>query len=154
MSTTVLAHAAAGTNAALLKISGLRMMLPQREIRALESGDSIVQLDAAPHSVGWLQHAQQRCPVYCLSQDLSLLPAAPPERRACVLLSAGAGYVGILCDDVSIAAQSQEQQHELPLAMRLPGTPVLALMAMGDEGIVCLTSAEQLVAHVVRLAGM
>lgn len=154
MSTTTLAHATGSAKAALLKISGLHMMLPQREIRALESGDSIVQPDAAPHSIGWLQHAQQRWPVYCLAQDLSLLPAAPPERRACVLLSAGAGYVGIMCDDVSISAQSQQQRHELPLAMRLPDTPVLALIAMGDEGIVCLTSAEQLVAHVVRLAGM
>lgn len=154
MTTTSLVHPAASGTAALLKISGLRMKLPQREIRALETAESIEQLDAAPHSVGWLQHAQQRWPVYCLAQDLSLLPTAPPERRACVLLSAGAGYVGILCDDVSVSAQSQEQRHELPLAMRLPDTPVLALIALGDEGVVCVTSAEQLAAHVVRLAGM
>jgi hypothetical protein len=153
MTTTTLVNPGTNVTAALLKISGLRMLLPQREIRALEPAESLVQLDAAPHSVGWLQHAQQRWPVYCLAQDLSLLSVVPRERRACVLLSAGAGYVGILCDDVSVSAQSREQRHELPLAMRRPDTPVLALIAVGDEGVVCVTSAEQLAAHVVRLAG-
>ncbi len=154
MTATSLVDPGTSVTTAVLKISGLRMMLPQRELRALEPAESLVKLDASPHSVGWLQHARQRWPVFCLAQDLSLLSAVPSERRACVLLSAGAGYVGILCDDVSVSAHSREQRHELPLAMRLPDTPVLALIAMGDEGVICVTSAEQLAAHVVRLAGM
>ncbi len=154
MNTTALARPAASATSALLKISGLRLLLPQKEIRALETADSVEKTDALPHSVGWLQHSQQRWPVYCLSQNLTLLDAVPAERRACVLLGAGTGFAGILCDDVSISQSSQSQPLELPPAMRLPQTPVLGLIASGDEGIVCITSAEQLIAHVTLLAGM
>ncbi|MDD5058730.1 MAG: chemotaxis protein CheW [Sideroxydans sp.] len=154
MNTTALARPAASATSALLKISGLRLQLPQKEISALETADSVVKQDVQPHSIGWLQHARQRWPVYCLSQNLTLFDTVPAERRACVLLGAGNSFVGILCDDVSISQPSQNQPHELPPAMRLAQTPVLGLVATGDEGIACITSAEQLIAHVTRLAGM
>lgn len=153
MRSTVLARPAANVTASMLKISGLRMMLPQKEIRALEAADDIVRLDAEPPSVGWLHYAQQRWPVYCLSPELALLADIPATRRACVLLSAGDGYVGLLCDDVSISHQ-QSQQHELPPAMCLPNTPLLALAAMDDGSVVSVVSAKRLVAHVARLAGL
>lgn len=151
MSGIALARPAPGATDALLKISGLSLMLPQREIRALETADSVVGLDVLPHSAGWLHHAQQRWPVYCLSPELSLLDTVPAARRACVLLAAGAGFIGILCDDVSISRQARQQVIELPQTMRLPHTPVTGLIVMGDAGIVCLTGAEQLTAHVARL---
>ncbi len=152
MSTTVLVQHLAATTSAILTISGLRLLLPQKEIRALEAADDVDVRDAEPPSIGWLQHAQQRWPVYCLSQDLLLMAEVPVERRACVLLGAGTGYVGILCDDVAIGQQTQGQRHELPPAMRLPNMPVLGLMATGEQGIVCITSAECLTAHLGRLA--
>ncbi len=154
MSSTVLTRPQASATSAILKISGLRLLLPQIEIRALEAADDVEVHDAELPSVGWLRHAQQRWPVYCLSQELSLLTVVPAERRACVLLGAGDGYVGIMCDDVSIGQQTSGQRHELPPAMRLPDMPVLGLMAMDDPGIVCITSAERLTAHLARLAGM
>ena len=154
MSSTVLAQPSLSATSAILTISGLRLLLPQKEIRALEAADDVELRDAELPSVGWLRHAQQRWPVYCLSQELSLLAAIPAERRACVLLDTGAGYAGVLCDDVTIGQQTQGQQYELPPAMRLPDMPVLGLMAMEEPGIVCITSAERLAAHLARLAGM
>lgn len=154
MNTSVLVQPQAATTSAILKISGLRLLLPQKEIRALGAADDVEVRDAESPGVGWLQHAQQRWPVYCLSQELSLLAAIPAERRACVLLDTGAGYAGVLCDDVTIGQQTLGQQYELPPAMRLPDMPILGLMTTDEQGIVCITSAERLTAHLSRLAGV
>jgi len=154
MNTATLALNAADAKEALLEISGLHLILPQKEIRALEAASDIDTDDAQPFSVGWIQYLQQRWPVYCLSSELSLLVMAPPERRACVLLDAGTGYVGILCDEVSIARQAQAQRHELPSVMRLPETPVLGLAVLDGGEIACITGGKQMAAHVARLVGM
>ena len=150
MSTPVLAQP--GTALAMLKIAGLHLVLPQNEIRALESMDNVERRDAESGRVGWVRYAQQRWPVYCLSQDLALLADVPAARRACVLLGAGqAGYVGMLCDDVSIVRQSLGPRHELPDAMRLPETPVTGLTVLEGETVACLTSAEHLASYLNRL---
>ncbi len=130
---------------AILKISGLRLALPQKEMRALEAADDVDVDGAESPAVGWIRHGMQRWPVYSLSQDLSLLAEIPAGRRACVLLDTGVGHVGLLCDDVAIGHEGQ--WHEVPAAMRLPETPVLGLLATDAEGIVCVTSAEYLIAH-------
>ncbi|MBI3480754.1 MAG: chemotaxis protein CheW [Nitrosomonadales bacterium] len=154
MNTTTLTQPASNAAMALLSISGVRLMLPQREIRALESLADVAMQDAELPAVGGIQHAQQRWPVYCLSPELTLQAAVPAERRACVLLETGTGYMGILCDDVSIARRVPDRQHELPSAMRVPDTPVLGLAVLDEQEIVCVTSAERLVAHLTRQVGM
>ncbi len=135
---------------ALLQISSLRLVLPQNEILALEAAAEVDARDAGPLSVGWLQHARQRWPVYCLAPDLSLLGAVPVERRACVLLGTEDGCLGVLCDDVSIE-QSLNLRHALPPAMYAAGTPVLGLIELEDDGIACVTDTKRLAAHVARL---
>ena len=150
MSSSSLAQHTINASSALLKISGLRLVLPQNEIIALEARTAVDAHDAGPLSVGWLQHAQQRWPVYCLSADLSLLTAVPVERRACVLLGTEDGCVGVLCDDVSIE-QSLNQRQKLPPAMRVLDTPVLGLIELDEDRLACVTSTKCLVAHVIRL---
>lgn len=152
MNTNLLTRPVAAQAMALLTISGLRLVMSQTEIRALETASEIDTREAAPFSVGWISHAQQRWPVYCLSPELTLLVVVPGERRACVLLDDGSGYLGILFDEVSIVKPvALGQQHELPKAMRMPDTPVLGLIALGEDGIACVTSAQRLVAHTKQL---
>jgi hypothetical protein len=148
MNSTALAQHAGNAPSALLKISGLRLMVPQSEILALEATAEVDARDAGPLSVGWLQHAAQRWPVYCLAPDLSLLGAVPAERRACVLLGTDGECVGILCDDVSIE-QALNRRQALPAAMRSAGSPLLGLIEL-DEGIACVSDTGRLLAHVAR----
>lgn len=136
----------------MLTISGLRLVLPESEIHALEAVSEVDRRQAEPFSVGWLQHAQQRWPVYCLSPELSLLADVPFERSTCVLLGAGDGCVGILCDGFGIE-QSTGLPQDLPLAMRMPDTPIHGLIALDEDRIACVTSAQRLAAHVARMAG-
>lgn len=151
MSTTAVARSRGISTAVLLKISGLSLVLPQADIRGLESAADIDAGEAEPYSVGWIKYAQQRWPVYCLSPELSLLADVPVARRACALLSTGAGYVGILCDGVSIGKQTELwQRYELPSAMHIADTPILGLISLDEGNIACETNAQLLAAHVAR----
>ncbi|HLP96928.1 MAG TPA: chemotaxis protein CheW [Sideroxyarcus sp.] len=135
------------TTSALLRFSGLYLALPQQEILAIEAMAEIDPHEAEPHSIGWLTHAQQRWPVYCLSAELALLTAVPGERRVCVLLGAEDGCVGIVCDEISIE-QTLDQRHELPPAMCVPHTPVQGLVVLGEDRIACVSDATRLAAYV------
>lgn len=136
---------------ALLRIAGLNLVMPQVDVRAVESVSDIDFAEPPQHAVGWVAFAQQRWPVYCLDQALVLLPRVPAERRACVLLAWERGYVGLTCDDVSVTKQVSAQHYALPPAMSLPETPVQSLLAY-EGGIACATSGQRLAAHLVRLA--
>ncbi len=149
MNSTTLSRQAGTAPSALLKISGLRLVVPQSEILALEATAEVDVRDAGSLSVGWLQHAGRRWPVYCLAPDLSLLGAIPAERRACVLLGADGECVGILCDDVSIE-QALNRRQALPAAMRSASSPLLGLLELDEGGIACVSDTGRLMAHVAR----
>ncbi len=155
MTATLLAPPETDTAMAVLNISGLQLALRQSEIRALESAPHLDTDETKPFSVGWVEFKGERWPVYCLSQELALLVVVPRERRSCVVLDTGAGYIGLLCDSINPGVQFQpEQLQELPRAMRLPDTPILGLIAVDEENTACVSSAERLIEHVTRMVNL
>ena len=138
------------TTAELLKIDKLNLLLPQGDVRALESATEIDVNAPALHSVGWIPFAHKRAPVYSLSDDLSLMSNVAPERRACAMLTMGSGYIGILCNDMIILKDFSSPRHALPISMRLTDTPILQL-AEYEQGIVCITSAHKLTKYIEQL---
>jgi len=138
------------TSVALLKIGGLSLLLPQSEISSLELATDIDTAAPALHSAGWIVYTQKRWPVYCLTHELGLMEVAPAERRACAILAMGAGYLGIMCDDMMIQKNFVAQQYELPLAMRLPNTPILYLVDY-EQGIACASNALRLTAYIGQM---
>lgn len=151
-----LARSGSHTTAAILKINGLNLLLPQGEIRTLESATDIDIAAPALHSTGWVSYAQKRWPVYCLSEELGLMSVVPSERRACAMMAMGAGYIGILCDDMIVLKDFSAQRYELPVAMRRPGsplqpgTPILYLVAY-EQGIACVSNSSLLAAYIGQL---
>jgi hypothetical protein len=127
--------------------------LPQREIRVLESASEVDTREDGVFSVGWINHDQKRWPVYCLSQQLSLLDTVPAERRVCALIKIENNYMGILCDNASIES-IVGKWHDIPASMRLPDTPLLGLIVSEENILACASSAERLAAYVLRLAGV
>ena len=138
------------STAALLKIGGLNLLLPQGEIRTLESFTDVDTIAPALHSVGWVSYIQKRWPVYCLSEDMALLNVVPAERRACAMMTMGAGYIGILCDDMVVLKEFTSTRFDLPVAMLLADTPIIHLVAYG-QGVACVSNAKRLTAYVGQL---
>ena len=124
----------------VLKIGGLRLMLPQGDVRTLESAADVTLADRPENGVGWIKYAGQRWPVFCPSDEFEFLLIIPAARRACVLLAVQGGYLGILCDDAHILAHFSGQRHEVPRAMRWSGTPVCGLVML-EEGLACVSDA-------------
>lgn len=145
-----LAASAASQAAALIKMDGLNLVLPQGDIRTLEPASDVDTASPALNSTGWIIFQQKRWPVYCLSEDLDLLRSAPASRRACAMLSIGTGYMGLLCNDVVVLKEFESQMHEVPVAMRMPHTPVMGLSEHA-QGIACISNASRLTAYIEKL---
>lgn len=145
-----IAHPASNTASALLKINSLNLLLPQSDVRTLESASDIDPVAPALHSIGWVTYARKHWPVYCLSEELFLMAELPVERRACALMAMGAGYIGILCDDMIILKDFSAPRFDIPVAMKGPDTPLLHLVAY-EQGIACVSNAKQMTAYVERL---
>ncbi len=135
---------------ALVRIARLNLCLPQSDIVAVEARASVDTAGPGARSVGWVTHQQHRWPVYCLSEDLSLLFQVPAGRRACVLLAGTNGSLGVLCDEIRISPEGSGPTHAIPDAMRLPETPLLGVQAM-ESGIACFSDGSRLVAYVQRM---
>lgn len=133
----------------LLRIARLRLFLPQSDIIAVEGRANVDTTALGARSIGWVGYAQRRWPVYCLSEELSLLFQVPAGRRACVLLAHGDGYLGVLCDEISTSQLTPSSIHAIPDAMKLPETPVLGVTM--DSGVACFSDGSRLAAHVERM---
>lgn len=140
---------AANASATVLKIDGLDLLFQQSDIRALESATNVDRNAPAEHSVGWTSYMRQRWPVYCVSDQLELLSVAPPSRRTCALLALEAGYIGVMCDDVSIIKLAAGSRHEVPVAMKDAETPILGLLPSGDR-LLCIGDPSRLAAYIER----
>lgn len=145
-----IATAGLNTTAALIKINSLNLLLPQGEIRTLESATDVDRAAPALHSVGWASYMQKHWPVYCLNEQLALMNEIPPERRACAILTMGAGFIGIMCDDLIVIKNFTAQRFELPVAMRVSNSPVLYL-AEYEKGVACVCNSSKLTAYIERL---
>ena len=134
-----------------LKIGTLMLILPQSEVSAVESCLDVLPANFAQpiaNVVGTVAFAGQRWPAYCVSQELSLMATMPQERRACVMLANGNGYIGLLCDDARVLKTlSTEQNYPLPSAMAVHNTPVLGLLRF-EDGLACLSDAAHLCSFV------
>lgn len=127
---------------AVLTLDGRTWLLPQAEIRALESLLDIEREVRIPHSVGAVAFAGEWWPVYSLSGELQLLPHVPDSRRACPLLDNGADRFSLVCDQVETLPEPP-RLLAVPACMALPDSPIQALVLLKD-GLGCVTTTERL----------
>jgi hypothetical protein len=118
---------------AFLTIEQHTLLLPQCEVRTLESVLDIRTEQPPAYGVGWLSFAPQDWPVYGLDTALYPLSTVPASQRICVLLTLKEGYFGLLCSNVKTTQRSAVEFRPLPPAMAKPLTPLRALVLFGDR---------------------
>lgn len=136
----------------LLTIAGLRLMLPQEDIRTVESVTDIVTADAPVRGTGWIKYLGQVWPVYCFSEELEFLSYIPSSRRACVILALNGAYYGLLCDDARVCFDFAHQSFDIPASMQLAISPLSGL-AHYEEGLACVSDASH-ISNYVALAAL
>ncbi|MFZ6658493.1 chemotaxis protein CheW [Undibacterium sp. TJN19] len=130
-------------NRILLRIDGLKLMLPQGDICAVESVSDMNLQEPPPYAAGRILYLGQSWPVISMNAEFQALDFVPAGRRACVMLATGAGFLGLLCDDVRVLNQLDLEDFALPMAMRAHNTPIHALMHF-EAGLACLSDAGRL----------
>jgi chemotaxis signal transduction protein len=127
----------------VLSIDKLRLVLPQADIRTVESISDVVIEDKMPKSVGWIKYQGQRWPVLCFSDELAVLNEIPGTRRACVMLALNGAYLGLLCDDARVLVNFVQQSFAVPASMQAHASPLTGLIQY-EQGLACLSDARHL----------
>jgi chemotaxis signal transduction protein len=138
----------------VLAIDNLRLILPQADIRTVESVSDIELADKMPRSAGWIKYLGQRWPVVCFSDELTFLDQVPSPRRACVMLAFNGAYLGLLCDDARVLVNFSHQSFAVPASMRMHASPLTGLFQY-EQGLACLSDASHIhsyVNHYLNLA--
>jgi hypothetical protein len=133
---------------ACLSLGRQALLLPQNDIRTLESVLDVSTADRPVNGVGWLCFESSRWPVYGLDEALRPLLAIPLQQRICALLICAHGYFGLVCTDVATMQGSQIRIRSLPAAMVSPHSPVCGLTL--DHGRVCLVSTAAALAELLH----
>ena len=127
---------------AALTLGKLYVLLPRTELRTIEATTDVMTASPPQGGVGWIEVNRDRLPVYCTGADLVPMSAIPVERRICVVLKSDIASFGMLCDEV-VLATANIAMKDMPVAMRLPGTPIIGLAQYADT-IACVCTAERL----------
>jgi hypothetical protein len=122
----------------LLSLGTRALLMPQNDIRALESVLD-VQTSAQPaHGVGWLQFENNDWPVYSLDEALQPLSAIPSTQRICALLGSPDGSFGLTCTNATTLRDTEKHIRPIPAAMRNQESPLCGLAIHGGRiGLVC-----------------
>ncbi|MEE9302814.1 MAG: hypothetical protein V3U84_03420 [Thiotrichaceae bacterium] len=129
---------------AMLLMDGLKLLIPQKQIIALEMTNDIELSQTNDDSVvGYLQFKNMSWPIFCFNSELSLLSAASLSRRFCVLLQSDSASFGILSEQALLLNSGQIDPQQLPEAMLTATTPISGLAVHMDE-VICISSAKQL----------
>lgn len=130
----------------VLSIDKLRLIVPQTDIRTVESISDVDAADKMPKSAGWISYLGQAWPVICISDELAPLDEVPAPRRACVMLAYEGAYFGLLCDDARVLVNFSRQSFAVPAVMRAHASPLTGLIEY-EQGLACLSDASHLHAY-------
>lgn len=134
---------------ALLRFEQTRILVPRQDIRILELAVDMDRNDAAAGAVGWIAFGLQRCPVYCLSADMTWLTEIPADRPVCAVMADGGHNFGLLCSEAALLHVRDLVLHELPPGMRAPGLP-FGQLALHSGALACVSSATRIMADLQR----
>jgi hypothetical protein len=128
---------------ALLTFAGLRLLIPQSDIRSLEPALDITPCFEPIGSVGQLTQEGAVWSLYALSSELSLLPDCPDNYRIVILMKNVQSRYGLLCEDIETIARSQMSIHSVPAIMNAENSPLLAF-AIYEDQVLYISSASAL----------
>lgn len=134
---------------ALLRFEHTRMLVPRQDIRILELAIDMDRNEAPAGAVGWIAFGVQRCPVYCLSADMTWLTEVPSDRPVCAVMASGGHNFGLLCSEATLLHVRDLVLHELPPGMRAPGLP-FGQLAFHSGALACVSSATRIMADLQR----
>lgn len=124
-------------------LDGQTLLIDHVHIHSVEPIAGVHMCSDHGPAIGEIQLGEQRCPVFCLDADLSILAKVPATRRACVLLTSDHGGVGFLCDEIRMIDDASLAKVSVPGCMSGEHNLVDSL-AVIDGKVACVLSADRL----------
>ena len=156
----------------VMAIDGLRLALPQSDVRLIEllvdlspsPADNVQAsasaalarsghgIDAGGLEIGWLARRNEASwPVYALDSGLRLQSPVPVARRMCVFIEAHGAVTGIACDRVLLLATDAELSVQaVPGCMTGVSSPITGF-ARHQKGISAVATATALAGYLAHL---
>ena len=131
-------------NFVVLRADALRLLLPQQEVGAADYVDS-APVPSGEAGVFFCGEADARRSVVALSDRMQPLAEFPAGRFLVTSLRTPELELSFAWDEVRVLIGVRLEQHPLPPAMRLPGTPIHGYVEHAGELLLCST-AEQVLA--------
>lgn len=134
---------------AMLLMDGLKLLIPQDQIKAMESTKDIEISKASDQNqvVGYMEFEKRFWPVFSFSNNLTPLASASLDRQFCILLQAGTRSFGILSEQALLLHPGEIQPQSLPESMLMKESPITGLAIFAGE-VISISSAEHLAALV------
>lgn len=143
MKTRSLADLERSESFANLVLDGIHLLVPQKDIQALEPATDMGFSADYPGSAGQFEQARKIWPLYAFSADLLLLTQRPEAYRVAVLMKHERQPYGLLCQQVYLVERRRVGIHPLPPSFYNPQSPVLAL-ALCEGEVRCMSTASAL----------
>ena len=138
-----------GSEYVMLRLDGLKILVPQEEVSSLEPAEDADM--STPHP-GALNDYQGH-PVFALSERLDGFLTERAGRPICALIDLPDGdYYGVLCSEAALLPAAGLDIKPVPSAMHEKNSALLGI-ALDEEGLLCLTSATALHRLIVSLGG-
>ncbi|MEE9552316.1 MAG: hypothetical protein V3V89_04650 [Gammaproteobacteria bacterium] len=134
-------------NFAALDLVHIKLLLPQSEIKTLEPGFDVKDLDGKKESEKSITLDGKQLPVYCFGPDLLIIQTIPDEYRVCAIVNSEKYCFGILCNQVITIEQSQLKFFSMPGCMHTVHSPLLAL-AQYEGQVICVSSTVYLAKYI------
>ncbi len=133
------------TGYAMLLIDGLKLLIPQKQIIALEMANDMEPSQTGDLIAGYLHFNNKSWPIFCFNNKLSLtVPSASFIGKFCVLLQTdNFTSFGLLSEQALLLNSEDITTQPLPEAMATADSPFSALTVYKGE-ITCISSAEHL----------
>jgi len=137
------------TGYVLLLMDGLKILIPQDQVIALETITALDVSKADNYTVGHFQFSNKTWPVYCFSHNLTILSSVNLNQKFCVLLQTENNFFGILSEQALLLKSQDIRTQLLPESMMIENSPITELAIYNKE--VCSISSAELLARFLPL---
>lgn len=137
-------------NFALIKFSGLQLLLPQTEVGLIEVSGNIVAEESAPNAIGMLKSGSNAWPVFVLGADLQPNQDRPENNKFCLCMNLGDDAVfSITCEEVStLSFEHSDDLKLVPACMRIPNCPI-EFLVLKDNQMMLVSNSELMQQYLV-----
>ena len=128
---------------AMLLMDELKLLIPQKQILALEMSKDMDISEASDSVVGHLPFNNKSWPIFCFNNKLTPQTSASLNHQFCVLVQTDSASFGILSEQALLLNSEEIRLQLLPEAMLTVDTPISALAVYTGE-VICISSTEHL----------